>query len=187
MFSRRRGDSRATTCRPLIATALLTPSSALEDNLLNSSADPRKAPNEIISLDRLIRAHTTAGSFVCNRKRHVPHPQTHIFIILYTNMHFYTHPHPHVQTTQHDRFFVRYSYYYYCVCIHIYMPSIILLTGRTGPFHTFRPSDSDRPPTDTHYIVCALVVNKMIVLNRRTRPYTLRPDVLIKTTSLNSP
>jgi len=151
LFSRRRGDSRATTCRPLIATALLTPSSVLEDNLLNSSADPRKAPNEIISLDHLIRAHTTAGSFVCNRKRHVPHPQTHIFIILYTNMNFHTHMHAptHVQTTQHDRFFVRYSYYYYYV--HIYIRGIILLVSRTGPFHTFRPSDLDRPPTATHY------------------------------------
>jgi len=117
LFSRRRGDSRATTCRPLIATALLTPSSVLEDNLLNSSADPRKAPNEIISLDHLIRGHTTAGSFVCNRKRHVPHPQTHILLLLllYTNTNFYTHTHTHVQMTQHDRFFVRYSYYYYYI------------------------------------------------------------------------
>jgi hypothetical protein len=57
----------------------------LEDNLLNSSADPRKAPNEIISLDHLIRAHTAAGSFVRNRKRHVPHPQTP------TNTNIYTH------------------------------------------------------------------------------------------------
>lgn len=102
MFSRRRGDSRATTCRPLIATALLTPSPVLEDNLLNSSADPRKAPNEIISLDHLIRAHTTAGSI--------------LFVIVNATYHTHKHPqntniytHTHVQTTQHDRFFVRYA------------------------------------------------------------------------------
>jgi len=148
LFSRRRGDSRATTCRPLIATALLTPSSVLEDNLLNSSADPRKAPNEIISLDHLIRAHTTAGSFVCNRKRHVPHPQTHIFIILYTNMNFhihtYTHPHTCKRPSTID--------FWYDIRIIIIMYEV-LLVSRTGPFHTFRPS------FDRHslYILCVCV------------------------------
>lgn len=163
MFSRRRGDSRATTCRPLIATALLTPSSSvLEDNLLNSSADPRKAPNEIISLDHLIRGHTTAGSFVCNRKRHVPHPQTHILLLLLytqTRISTHTHTHTHVQTTQHDRFFVR--YYRIIITILLCIRDIILMAcSRTGPFHTFRPSDSDRPPIATrymYYLYCACV------------------------------
>jgi len=145
----------------------------LEDNLLNSSADPRKALNEIISLDHLIRGHTTAGSFVCNRKRHVPHPQTRV--LYYTQTHEFLHARAptHVQTAQHDRFIVRYSYYCHRTYEVLY---IIIIVGR--PNRTFSHFSPVRfgPSSDRHslyyviIVVCVLVVNKMIVLNRRTRP-----------------
>lgn len=122
MFSPRlesRNMSTLNSRRPLNPVGVVA---VLEDNLLNSSDDPRKAPNEIISLDHLIRAHATVGYNI-------------ILMYIYIAVCSRINTHKHTYITHSTRYF---------------SDNIRIIIYQTFS-HFSSVHDSDRPPSRSLY------------------------------------